>query len=41
MVALTDFMINLGSNFIMEKCEDKRLQEKMRLRLEEYIDRKT
>lgn len=40
MVALTDFMITLGSNFIKEKCEDKRLQEKMRLRLAEYIDRK-
>lgn len=40
MGAVTDFMINLGSNFITEKYEDKRLQEKMRLRLAEYIDRK-
>lgn len=40
MGAVMDFMINLGSNFITEKCEDKRLQEKMRSRLAEYIDRK-
>lgn len=35
-----DFIINLGSNFITEKYEDKRLQEKMLSRLAEYIDRK-
>ena len=40
MGAVMDFMLNLGSNFITEKYEDKRLQEKMRLRLAEYIDRK-
>lgn len=40
MGAVKDFIISLGSNFITEKCEDKRLQEKMRSRLAEYIDRK-